>query len=116
MTIRALVVAVVLAAAPAVANAHAMLDHASPAVGSTVSPAPKELVLTFTETLEPKFSAIEVRNASGASMTSGPARTSGAEMRVGLKPLPAGTYRVMWRVLSVDTHRTTGSFSFRVGP
>jgi len=37
-------------------------------------------------------------------------------LRVALKPLPAGTYKVIWRVLSVDTHRTNGSFTFRVGP
>ena len=38
------------------------------------------------------------------------------ELRVPLKALPAGTYQVIWRVLSVDTHRTQGSFTFRVGP
>jgi copper resistance protein C len=36
-------------------------------------------------------------------------------MRVGLKPLSPGTYRVRWHVLSVDTHRTEGSFTFHVG-
>ena len=98
------------------AHAHAMLDHASPAVGSTVGSAPKEVVLSFTEKLEPKFSSIEVQNATGATVNAGRARASGTDMRVGLKPLPAGTYKVIWRVLSVDTHRTNGSFSFRVGP
>ena len=38
------------------------------------------------------------------------------ELRVPLKALPPGTYSVSWRVLSVDTHRTQGNFSFRVGP
>jgi methionine-rich copper-binding protein CopC len=38
-------------------------------------------------------------------------------MRVGLKSLPQGTYHVCWHVLSVDTHKTEGSFTFRVdGP
>jgi copper resistance protein C len=36
-------------------------------------------------------------------------------MRIAVKPLPPGTYKVRWRVLSVDTHTTEGSFSFRVG-
>jgi methionine-rich copper-binding protein CopC len=36
-------------------------------------------------------------------------------LHVGLKPLPPGTYRVHWRVLSVDTHTTEGSFTFQVG-
>jgi hypothetical protein len=35
-------------------------------------------------------------------------------LQVPLKPLGPGTYRVKWRVLSVDTHVTEGDFTFRV--
>ena len=35
-------------------------------------------------------------------------------MRVPLKQIGPGTYQVNWRVLSVDTHRTQGNFSFEV--
>ena len=102
---------------PTAALAHAHLDHASPAVGSTVASAPKELTISFTEKLEPKFSSIEVQNDKGAAMQAGKATLGDAptELRVALKPLPPGTYKVIWRVLSVDTHRTNGSFTFRVG-
>ena len=65
---------------PAAAQAHAFLDHASPKVGSTVASAPKELLLWFTEKLEPAFSTVEVRNAQGIAVQSGkaqsPARTA----------------------------------------
>ena len=104
---------------PAAALAHAMLDHASPPVGSSQATAPREVVLTFTSDLEPAFSTIEVRNANGAAMQAGKAlvdRNQRSQMRVPLKPLAPGTYTVKWRVLSVDTHRTQGSFTFRVGP
>jgi methionine-rich copper-binding protein CopC len=37
-------------------------------------------------------------------------------LRVSLPPLPAGRYTVAWRVLSVDSHVTEGTFSFRVAP
>ena len=37
-------------------------------------------------------------------------------LRVPLKPLDPGSYKVIWRVLSVDTHRSNGEFSFKVGP
>lgn len=113
---RFIVIILALLMPPVTASAHAMLDHASPAVGSTVTSPPREMVLTFTESLEPKFSSVEVRNASGSLVSAGAARASGTEMRVGLKPLPPGTYKVIWRVLSVDTHRSNGSFTFRVGP
>ena len=100
------------------AQAHAHLDHASPAVGSTIATAPKTVVLWFTESLEPAFSTIEVRNAQGAAVQTGKATVDPAnhtELRVALKALPPGTYKVIWRVLSVDTHRTQGDFTFSVG-
>jgi methionine-rich copper-binding protein CopC len=76
------------------------------------------VVLSFTEELEPAFSTIEVRNESGAVVSSGKAQVDAkrrTQMRVPLKSLPPGTYKVIWRVLSVDTHRTQGDFTFRVG-
>ena len=98
------------------ALAHTTLDRAVPAVGSTVAVAPKEVVLSFTGTIEPAFSTIEVRNESGAAVQAGKASGRGTEMRVPLKALPPGTYKVNWRVLSVDTHRMQGDFTFRVAP
>ncbi|HZL29571.1 MAG TPA: copper homeostasis periplasmic binding protein CopC [Pseudolabrys sp.] len=100
------------------AMAHAHLDHASPAVGSTVSPAPSEVVLWFSEMLEPAFSSVEVRDGNGAAVQAGKPRVDPrqrTQMRVPLKHLAPGTYKVLWRVLSVDTHRSQGNFSFTVG-
>lgn len=98
------------------ADAHARLDRAEPAVGSTVQSPPKEIVLTFTENLESAFSSIQVVNARGESMNAGKASASGNRMRVPVKALAPGRYTVKWRVLSVDTHRTDGTFSFEVSP
>jgi len=116
-TIYALTTTLVFCAAATLAEAHAMLDHASPRVGSTVNPAPKEVVLWFTQKLEPAFSTIEVRNEQGATVQAGKATVVGdrTQLRVPLKALPPGTYKVNWRVLSVDTHTTQGDFSFNVG-
>jgi methionine-rich copper-binding protein CopC len=97
------------------ARAHAFLDHASPLVGSTVATAPREVLLSFTQNLESAFSSVEVTDASGARVDLGKAQISGNTMQIGVKPLPPGSYKVRWHVLSVDTHRTEGSFSFHVG-
>jgi hypothetical protein len=100
------------------AHAHAILDHASPLVGSTVPTAPRALSLWFSQDLESAFCTIEVRGSGGTRVDSGKAQLDRADrklLRVGLKPLPPGTYQVHWRVLSVDTHTTEGNFSFRVG-
>lgn len=99
----------------AAAEAHASLDHADPSVGSTVPTAPSEISLWFTEALEPAFSSVEVLDASGGRVDQGKPQIKAAVMRVELKPLPPGTYKVRWRAVSADTHKSEGSFSFRVG-
>jgi copper resistance protein C len=96
------------------AYAHAHLDRASPEPDSTVRAAPDEVTLWFTQKLEPSFSSAQVTDASGARVDQG-ARVSGMQIHVSVKPLPPGTYRVRWKVLSVDTHTTEGNFTFRVG-
>jgi methionine-rich copper-binding protein CopC len=99
-----------------VAHAHAFLDHAEPRVGSKTSTAPKEVALFFTQNLEAAFSSVEVSDANGARVDQGKAKISASTMRVGVKPLPPGTYKVRWHVLSKDTHTSEGNFSFTVGP
>jgi methionine-rich copper-binding protein CopC len=98
------------------ASAHAFLDHAEPRVGNKVANPPHEVSLWFTQKLEPAFSTITVTNPAGERVDSGKTRVSGSQMSVSLRPGGAGTYHVTWRVLSVDTHTTDGSFTFQVGP
>ena len=105
---------VTLAGAPA-ARAHAFLDHASPLVGSTVASAPHEVVLTFTQSLEPAFSTVTVTDPGGADAGAGKAQVSGNTMRIGLKASGTGIYKVHWHALSTDTHSTEGTFTFHVG-
>jgi len=110
--------AVFCAGIPA-ACAHAFLDRADPAVGATVKTAPSMATLTFTEALEPDFSSITVEDGAGQRVDLGDAHTAADDTKrfsVGLKPLPPGSYKVRWRVTSVDTHKTSGSFSFTVAP
>ena len=100
-----------------VASGHAFLDHAEPRVGSTVKSPPSQVRAWFTQSLEPAFSTLEVFNQSGARVDQGPAKANAADpamLQVPLRPLGPGTYRVKWRVLSVDTHVTEGDFTFRV--
>ena len=96
------------------AAAHSELERAEPGAGSTARPAPREVAIWFTQRLEPALSSITVRNAAGQRVDAGPSQVSGNVIRVPLKAIGPGTYQVNWRVLSVDTHRTRGSFNFRV--
>jgi methionine-rich copper-binding protein CopC len=95
------------------AEAHARLDSASPAVGSTVSSSPGQVTMHFTESLEPKFSGASVHNVRGARVDTG-SSASGSTMHVAVKSLGPGTYTVNWHALSTDTHKTQGSFTFHV--
>lgn len=100
------------------AAAHAFLEQASPRVGSAVETSPSELRLRFSEAVEPAFSRITLATKDGAAIVIGEAaldpndeRTLVAAVRGTLAP---GVYRVSWRVVSRDTHITTGDFLFAV--
>jgi hypothetical protein len=101
------------------AQAHAFLDHADPAVGSTLSAPPHQVRIWFTEALEPAFSTIAVTDASGRTVGQAKAALDAHDARLLALALPAlapGTYRVSWRVVSVDTHPTEGDFTFTIKP
>jgi hypothetical protein len=98
------------------ALAHAFLQHASPGAGDTLAAAPREVTLAFTEPLEPTFSGVSVSDAAGHDVEAAAPVVNGASMRVALKPLAAGRYRVAWHAVSADTHRTEGAYSFTVKP
>ena len=103
-----------LTVSAAAAHAHASLAHASPSGGSAMSAAPHEVILTFTERLEAAFSNLTVVDASGTEVSQGKAQVNDNTMRISLKPLNAGIYKVNWRAVSTDTHKIEGSFTFRV--
>ena len=100
-------------------TAHALLDRAVPAVGSTVAGAPARIVLTFNEPLETLFSRVEVADNAGRRVDNGDGKPDPADrsrMIVTVKALAPGAYRVNWYALSADTHRTEGDFTFTVAP
>jgi copper resistance protein C len=97
---------------------HAFLKDAEPGVGSTVQTSPNEVRIRFTENIEPALSSIQVFDTSGKEVDKRDVhldRLDRALLHVSVPRLGAGTYKVVWRVVSVDTHVTNGSFTFRVG-
>ena len=72
------------------AHAHAMLSNSSPPVGGSVGSAPRQVSLSFTQSLEPSFSTVQVTNSKGARVDLGKPQISGSTMRVGLKSFRAG--------------------------
>lgn len=102
------------------ASAHAFLDHSEPAVGSKTKTVPSEVQIWFTEAIEPAFSSIQVFDSSGKQIDKHDTHVDAKDkslLRVSLPPqLKPGAYKVVWRVVSVDTHVTKGDFTFQVAP
>ncbi|MDQ1155967.1 methionine-rich copper-binding protein CopC [Sphingomonas sp. SORGH_AS 950] len=101
--------------------AHPKLLGASPAADTTVTTAPRTLVLNFSEKLIAPMSGAELTMIMpGMAGHAIPVKTSvGADGRslvlVPASPLPRGQYQVDWHVVSADTHRITGSYKIQVG-
>jgi methionine-rich copper-binding protein CopC len=98
-------------------EAHAFLERADPAVGSSVQTSPSEVRIRFTENIEPAVSSIQVFDTSGKQVDKRDLhldRSDHALLHISLPQLDVGTYKVVWRVVSVDTHVTNGNFTFRV--
>jgi copper resistance protein C len=114
----ALALASALAWAP-LGAAHALLVRAIPDAGSVVHESPAKLKLWFSGPLEPAFSTVEILDGTDKRVDKGDPQVDGANrnlLQVSVPQLPAGTYRVMWRVLSVDRHVSKGDFAFDIAP
>jgi hypothetical protein len=103
------------------AFAHAHLQSQLPAADSTVASA-KELRLTFSEGVEEKFTKISITSTVGGKteVEAATISTDPADKKILIvtpaAPLAAGRYKVEWHAVSVDTHKSEGSYSFTVSP
>jgi methionine-rich copper-binding protein CopC len=100
-------------------SAHAFLEHSDPSVGSKVHSAPAAVRIWFTEAIEPRFSSIQVFDATGKQVDKKDTHsesTNRSLLQVSLPRLGPGRYKVVWRIVSVDTHRTNGDFTFQILP
>lgn len=98
-------------------EAHAFLKEADPGVGSTVQTSPSEVRIRFTENIEPSVSSIQIFDASGKEVDKRNLHLDSSDhalLHVSLPQLGAGIYKVVWRVVSVDTHVSNGTFTFRI--
>ncbi len=99
--------------------AHAHLKSSTPAAASSVT-APNELRLVFSEGVEAAFTQVKI-SKDGAPLEVKSLATEGADKKTlivipAATPLRAGEYKVEWHAVSVDTHKSEGSYSFKVSP
>jgi methionine-rich copper-binding protein CopC len=101
-----------------VAAAHSLLLESTPAAGSTLPAAPRELRLRFNNRIEKPLSKVRLLDSRGAAKTV-ELTTDGVPadwLRAPLPVLEPGRWRVEWQVLSTDGHVVTGRFDFQISP
>ena len=105
--------AMLVAASPALA--HGLMQRATPMAGEALKQSPTAIVLEFSEALA-DGSDIIVTDQKGRLVPAGTAVFSAKTLKLKLPPLQPGIYRVRWHAVSVDTHKTQGSYPFRIMP
>lgn len=104
-----------------IASAHADYESSVPAADSTVTAAPTQVVVKFTEELNAEGNELVVTDTAGARVDTGATTLDKSDadrttLVVALKPgLASGTYKVEWKNSSTDGHSEEGSFSFTIG-
>jgi methionine-rich copper-binding protein CopC len=106
-----------LASATSSAWAHAKLQAAEPAAGSTVAAAPAQLRLRFNEALEAPFSKIRLVDAKDKVIAPSAVAVDKRNPKMLVATVPAlarGTYRVQWSTVTRDGHKVNGEYAFSV--
>ncbi|MDQ0112025.1 copper resistance protein CopC [Paenibacillus harenae] len=101
---------------PSFVSAHAYLSHSTPLQDAELQASPGAVKLTFTEKIDTKLSSVTLVKAGDGSSITGKLSADGDRTLIYTIPkLDNGEYKVVWQVLSLDTHITDGSFRFAVG-
>ncbi|WP_308290064.1 copper resistance CopC family protein [Streptomyces cylindrosporus] len=117
VVVAVLACALLQAAAPA--SAHAVLTGSDPREGSVLKAAPRQITVTFDESVALVEDSLRVLDPDNRPVADGDPRHADGQgnadsvaLESGLKQ---GTYTVSWRVVSADSHAVSGAFTFSVG-
>nr|WP_237547283.1 copper resistance protein CopC [Streptomyces sp. SID161] len=104
-------------AAPA--SAHAVLRTTDPADGTVLRTAPRQVTLTFSESVGLLTDSFRIYDPGNHRVRTGSAGHASGHSDTARVTLPArlatGTYTVAWRVVSADSHPVSGALTFSVG-
>ena len=103
-------------------EAHAGLKSSEPAASSVLEQAPKEIVLNFGEVVEVSFGSIRLFDSNSQLIVLPTPRHGAVDgevdaktVRVAIPDLGPGSFLVVWRVVSADSHPVQGAFAFQIG-
>lgn len=115
--LRRLLPVVGLAAPIAAAAAHPRLEKSAPAAESLVAAPPKQISLTFNESLDLALTRVTLQRGTESvrldslRLVAGDDKTVTAAIPTALAP---GRYTVKWQVTGDDGHPVRGEFAFEV--
>ena len=99
------------------ASAHATLVQSTPGDGLVVPAGPKQVELHYDQPVGTSAGSVKVLAPEGTRVDTGRiTQSDGGTTVIDQLPaeLPAGTYTILWRVLSADTHTVFGASTFSV--
>lgn len=103
-------------------EAHAGLKSSEPAASSVLEQSPKEIVLNFGEAVEVSFGSIRLFDSNSQLIVLPTPKYDQLDglvdtktVRVAIPALQSGSFLVVWRVVSADSHPVQGAFAFQIG-
>ena len=103
----------IFGAAPA--SAHAVLTRVSPEPDAVLEESPKEISLSFTETISIPAQGIRLFDPSASEVSGVTAVARGNTMTAQVPLLTAdGSYTVAWKAVSADGHAISGAYLFHL--
>ncbi|WP_432057428.1 copper resistance protein CopC [Streptomyces sp. bgisy022] len=101
------------------ASAHAALRGSDPQDGSVAKTAPEQVTLTFTESVGLMDDSVRIYGPDNRRVhVEEPRHAEGASDTAVVElpdDLAEGTYTIAWRVISADSHPSSGAFTFSIG-
>ena len=98
--------------------AHAELISSSPANQAILGSSPDQILLRFSEGVDPIGQAILLVDGEGDPVPLGPISQAGGDDTISVDvpgTIADGTYVVGWQAVSADSHKIRGAFTFSVG-
>ncbi|CAL9490546.1 copper resistance protein CopC [Streptomyces sp. enrichment culture] len=101
------------------ASAHAALRGSDPEDGSVAKTVPEQVTLTFTESVGLMDDSVRIYGPDNRRVhVEEPRHAEGASDTAVVElpdDLAEGTYTIAWRVISADSHPSSGAFTFSIG-
>lgn len=106
-------------ASPLSVFAHAIMVKSQPDQNAIITISPKQIDVWFNDKVGSEYKAVAVIDSKGNRVDNKDVQQEmldGSHLYCTVPALPADTYTVRYRVVSIDTHIVTGKFQFTIKP